>query len=62
MSKEGLMVIFVELNYNVANPDEFWSKLRHGLDELKMQHNFDAGLVGTSDLLETQAMFRWVLS
>ena len=36
-SKEGQMVIFVELNDNVKNPDQFWSKLRHGLDELKMQ-------------------------
>lgn len=36
-SKEGQMVIFVELNENVKHPDEFWSKLRHGLDELKMR-------------------------
>lgn len=36
-SSEGKMVIYVELNDNVSNSDEFWSKLRHGLSEIKMQ-------------------------
>lgn len=56
-SKEGQMVIFVELNDNVARPDEFWSKLRHGLDELKMQ--LPAGvlaLVANNDFGDTAAM------
>ena len=34
-SKEGMMIIYVELNDNVKNSDEFWSKLKHGLNELK---------------------------
>jgi len=34
-SKEGIMYIFVELNDNVTNADQFWSKLKHGLAELK---------------------------
>jgi multidrug efflux pump subunit AcrB/outer membrane protein TolC len=36
-SKDGLMVIYVELNDDVTNADEFWSKLKHGLNTLKMQ-------------------------
>lgn len=34
-SKEGMMIIYVELNDNVADADEFWSKLKHGLNEFK---------------------------
>src|SRR5512145_275306 len=34
-SKEGLMILFVELNDNVKNAEEFWSKLKHGLNNLK---------------------------
>jgi len=34
-SKEGMMYIFVELNDDVKNADQFWSKLKHGLSELK---------------------------
>lgn len=34
-SKEGLLIVFVELNDNVRNADEFWSKLKHGLNNLK---------------------------
>jgi multidrug efflux pump subunit AcrB/outer membrane protein TolC len=36
LSREGMMYIFVEMNDNVKNADQFWSKLKHGLDELKM--------------------------
>jgi len=56
-SKEGKMFIFVELNDEVQNSDQFWSKLRHGLDELKMQ--LPAGvlaLVGTNDFGDTSAL------
>ena len=35
-SREGIMYIFVELNDNVKNADQFWSKLKHGLAEIKM--------------------------
>lgn len=34
-SKDGIMYVFVELNDDVKNADEFWSKIRHGLDEMK---------------------------
>ncbi len=36
-SKDGLMIIFVELNENVKNADEFWAKLNHGLNNFKAQ-------------------------
>ena len=35
ISKEGMMILYVELNDNVHDSDRFWSKLRHGLTELK---------------------------
>ena len=36
ISKNGMMIIFVELNDNVSNSTEFWSKLNHGLNQFKM--------------------------
>ncbi|HEY3370621.1 MAG TPA: efflux RND transporter permease subunit [Prolixibacteraceae bacterium] len=56
-SKEGIMYIFVELNDNVKNADQFWSKLKHGLSELKM--NLPTGvlaLVANSDFGDTSAL------
>ncbi len=37
ISKEGMMILYVELNDNVHDSDRFWSKLRHGLGELKTE-------------------------
>jgi multidrug efflux pump subunit AcrB/outer membrane protein TolC len=34
-SKNGLTIIFVELNDKVKDADEFWSKLKHGLNTFK---------------------------
>lgn len=56
-SREGIMYIFVELNDNVKNADQFWSKLKHGLDELKM--SLPSGvlaLVANSDFGDTSAL------
>ena len=36
-SQDGMVYIFVELNKNVHNKNEAWSKLRHGLKDFKMQ-------------------------
>jgi len=36
-SRDGLMVIYVTLNDNVTNSDEFWSKLSYGLNNFKAQ-------------------------
>ena len=37
VSKDGLMIVFVKLNDNVKNSDEFWAKLNHGLNNFKAQ-------------------------
>ncbi|MCX6559372.1 MAG: efflux RND transporter permease subunit [Candidatus Aminicenantes bacterium] len=37
MSKENVMVIYVDVSEKEKNPDEFWLKLRHGLNELKKE-------------------------
>jgi len=57
LSKEGMMYIFVELNDNVTNADQFWSKLKHGLTDLKM--SLPSGvmaLVADSDFGDTSAL------
>ena len=57
VSKEGQMIIYVELNDNIRNADKFWSKLRHGLDELKMQLPTGVlALVGSNDFGDTSAL------
>lgn len=56
-SKEGIMYVFVELNDNVKNADQFWSKFKHGLSELKM--SLPSGvlaLVANSDFGDTSAL------
>lgn len=56
-SSEGRMAIFVELNDNVHDADRFWSKLRHGLQELKMQLPTGVlALVGNNDFGDTSAL------
>ncbi|MFT3738272.1 MAG: efflux RND transporter permease subunit [Breznakibacter sp.] len=56
-SREGMMYIFVELNDYVKNADQFWSKFKHGLSELKM--TLPSGvlaLVANSDFGDTSAL------
>lgn len=36
-SKDGMMIVFIELNDNVKNASEFWSKLNDGLNKFKVQ-------------------------
>mgnify|MGYP001438263772 CR=1 FL=1 len=56
-SREGIMYIFVELNDNVKNADQFWSKLKHGLIELKMTLPAGvAALIANSDFGDTSAL------
>lgn len=56
-SKEGMMYIFVELNEDVKNTDQFWSKLKHGLSELKMTLPTGVmALVANSDFGDTAAL------
>lgn len=56
-SRDGIMYIFVELNDDVKNADQFWSKLKHGLDELKM--TLPSGvlaLIANTDFGDTSAL------
>jgi multidrug efflux pump subunit AcrB/outer membrane protein TolC len=56
-SREGVMYIFVELNDEVKNADQFWSKMKHGLNELKM--TLPAGviaLIANADFGDTSAL------
>jgi multidrug efflux pump subunit AcrB/outer membrane protein TolC len=56
-SKEGMMYLFVELNDDVKNADQFWSKLKHGLDELKPTLPTGVlALVANSDFGDTSAL------
>ena len=56
-SREGMMYIFVELNDNVKNADQFWSKLKHGLDEMKMALPSGViALIANSDFGDTSAL------
>jgi multidrug efflux pump subunit AcrB/outer membrane protein TolC len=56
-SREGIMYIFVELNDEVKNADQFWSKLKHGLTELKMTLPTGViALIANSDFGDTSAL------
>ncbi len=57
-SKEGLMIVYVELNDNIKNADKFWSKLRLGLDEFKAQQlpKDVLALIGSNDFGDTSAL------
>jgi len=56
-SREGIMYIFVELNDDVKNADQFWSKLKHGLDEMKMTlPSGVVALIANSDFGDTSAL------
>ena len=56
-SKNGLMIIFVELNDNVKNSDEFWSKLNHGLNNFKSELPSGVlALFSDSDFGDTSAL------
>ncbi len=56
-SREGIMYIFVELNDDVKNADQFWSKLKHGLSEMKSSLPTGVlALVANSDFGDTSAL------
>ncbi|WP_332368701.1 efflux RND transporter permease subunit [Spirosoma telluris] len=37
ISKEGMLIVFVDVNNDVKDPDAFWDKIKFGLNQLKMQ-------------------------
>lgn len=57
ISRENVMYVFVELNGNVHNADQFWSKFKHGLNELKATLPEDiTALFANSDFGDTVAL------
>lgn len=37
ISKEGMLIVFVEVNQNVKDPDAFWDKVKFGVTSLKLE-------------------------
>ncbi len=57
ISKDGMMIVFVELNDDVKNSDEFWAKLNHGLNTFKAQLPSGVlALVSDNDFGDTSAL------
>jgi len=57
ISKQGMMIVFVELNENVKQPDEFWAKLNHGLNVQKqMLPTGVVALMADNDFGNTSAL------
>lgn len=56
-SREGMMIIYVELNDEISDSDKFWSELRLGLQELK--NSLPGGLLalmGTNNFGDSSAL------
>ncbi|MGD9555893.1 MAG: efflux RND transporter permease subunit [Mangrovibacterium sp.] len=57
VSKDGMMIVFVELDNSVKNSDEFWAKLNHGMNTFKSQLPSGVlALVTNSDFGDTSAL------
>lgn len=57
LSKDGMMIVFVELNDDVRNADEFWSKLKLGLGGFKAQLPSGVlALIANNDFGDTSAL------
>ncbi|WP_320167846.1 efflux RND transporter permease subunit [Mangrovibacterium marinum] len=56
-SRDGIVYVFVELNDNVKNKDEVWSKIKHGLSMFKMQlPSGVVALIANDDFGDTSAL------
>ena len=56
-SKDGMLIVFIELNDNVEDRDAFWSKFKHGLQAFKAQ--LPAGVLAlqaVDDIADTSAL------
>lgn len=66
VSRDGQLVVFVELNDRVKGPDApaFWAKLRHGLNELRSQKLSPQvlALIGNNDFGDTSALLFTVVA
>ncbi len=56
-SRDGIVYVFVELNDNVKNKDEFWSKFKHGLSQFKAELPSGVlALIANDDFGDTSAL------
>lgn len=56
-SRDGMVYVFVELNDDVQNKDEVWSKIKHGLSTFKVQLPSGVlALVANDDFGDTSAL------
>jgi multidrug efflux pump subunit AcrB len=63
ISKEGMMIVFVELNDNVKDADAFWAKFKHALNVFKMQLSPEVmALIADNDFGDTSALLLTIQS
>lgn len=56
-NKDGMMILYVELNEDVNNKDEVWSKIKHGINSFKSQLPSGVlGLIVNDDFGDTSAL------
>lgn len=56
-SKDGMLIVFIELNDNVEDRDAFWSKFKHGLQAFKAQLPSGVlALQAVDDIADTSAL------
>lgn len=56
-SKDGMVIVYIELNGNVDDKDAFWSKFKHGLSNFKS--SLPAGVIAlqaVDDIADTSAL------
>lgn len=63
ISKEGILIVFVEVNTNVKDPDGFWDKIKFGLNNLKAELPPQVlALIANNDFGNTSAILLTVQS
>ncbi len=63
ISKEGMLIVFVEVNNNVKDPDAFWDKIKFGLNDLKAQLPKEVvALIANNDFGDTAALLLTIQS
>lgn len=63
ISKEGMLIVFVEVNNNVDDPDAFWDKIKFGLQNLQAQLPSQVlALIANNDFGDTAAVLLTVES
>lgn len=63
ISKEGMLIVFVEVNNSVKDPDAFWDIIKFGLSDLKMQLPPQVlALIANNDFGNTSAILLTVQS